>query len=72
LIKAEQWYRANEEMALRRLSDALTGGSASTWDQVFDAADKVGYHEDQPVSEAIGSAQSEAQDSNSHSSEASR
>jgi hypothetical protein len=32
----------------------------------------VGYHEAVPVSEASGSAQSEAQDSNSHSSEASR
>lgn len=29
----------NEGYALRRLSDALTGGNASTWDEVFHAAE---------------------------------
>ncbi len=41
LIRAEQMYRANEGIALKRLSNALTGGAAGTWDEIFDAAEKV-------------------------------
>ena len=29
----------NEQIALRRLSDALTGGNAATWDEIFHAAE---------------------------------
>jgi hypothetical protein len=31
----------NEQHALQRLSRALTGGNAGTWDEIFDAADKA-------------------------------
>lgn len=41
LIKAEQWYRANEQMALRKLSDHLSDGAAATWDEVFHAAETL-------------------------------
>lgn len=33
---------SNEGLALRRLSDALTGGSAGTWDEIFHAAEQIG------------------------------
>jgi hypothetical protein len=42
LVRAEEAYTANERLALRRLSDALTAGAAGTWDEVFDAAELIG------------------------------
>lgn len=41
LVEAEEGYRASERLMLRRLSDAASGGSASTWDEVLHAVEAL-------------------------------
>jgi hypothetical protein len=41
LICLEEGYRASERLMLRRLSDTLTGGNASQWEEICHAAEAV-------------------------------
>jgi len=41
LVALEAGYRESERLMLRRLSDALTGGNAGTWEEIAHAAEQA-------------------------------